>query len=264
MAIICREYRLLFIMVPGTGCSSVGDVLFRQFGGQWLPENDVMDGARRLVSRKHSSVAQLLEFGFITPDQLRHNLTFATIRNPFDSLVTTYQRLTGEWTELLISDRGRVQSMRGKPSQFVERVMRRKRTEIDRARRMGFEGWLRRLLRTRTLAGRTWMWARSGCRLARARERIYQPYPMIDGVHQLMRYERLHEDLNRILQGAGVTRAVDMPRRNVTPGKRPYTEYYSTRSRTLVERRLGRELDRFGYRFGMEGEESCRELPKPN
>ena len=38
MAIICRDYKLLFIQVPATGCSSVSKVLIEQLGGEKLPK----------------------------------------------------------------------------------------------------------------------------------------------------------------------------------------------------------------------------------
>jgi len=253
MAIICREHRLLFIMVPGTGCSAVANALVRQVAGQWLPESDLVVGTRKVLNRKHNSIDDLLRFELITPGELHNHLTFATIRNPFDSLVTQYERLTGEWMERYITERW-IPYMSGEPPELVAQLMQRKRDDIAEARRLGFEGWLRRLLQTRTLLARASAWAKGVRRRRRVGRRIYLPYPMIDGVRELIRYERLEDDLNRLLRQAGVNRVVEVPRMNVTPGKRPYTEYYSERSRRLVEARLGKELQRFGYRFGMEYE----------
>ena len=38
MAIICRDHRLLFVMVPGTGCSVVGKALQEELDGTFFPE----------------------------------------------------------------------------------------------------------------------------------------------------------------------------------------------------------------------------------
>ncbi|MDJ0687954.1 MAG: hypothetical protein QNJ41_05560 [Xenococcaceae cyanobacterium MO_188.B32] len=53
MAIICRDYKLLFIQVPATGCSSVSKVLIEKLGGEKLPKKDIMlAGKYKLVGEK--------------------------------------------------------------------------------------------------------------------------------------------------------------------------------------------------------------------
>src|SRR5690554_2687991 len=98
MAIICEDLKLLFIMPPATGCSVLGGVLQKQFGGRYLPEQDIRSNGRHL-SRKHNSLPQLFEHQVLTVEERDQLLVFATIRNPFDRWVTYYQRLVGEWTE---------------------------------------------------------------------------------------------------------------------------------------------------------------------
>src|SRR5690606_23489876 len=99
MAIICRDHRLLFIMVPGTGCSVVGNLLIEEFGGEWIPSSNIIVDNRIAVQRKHSRLPELIRTGLLTPEEVEEYLVFATVRNPFDRLVTYYQRLIGPWVE---------------------------------------------------------------------------------------------------------------------------------------------------------------------
>ena len=87
MAIICPEYKLLFIMVPGTGCSAIGSVLRDQFGGQYLPSDNIFQENEKLLGRKHNSISQLLEHGIISHAEVKAYVKFGTIRNPFDRFV---------------------------------------------------------------------------------------------------------------------------------------------------------------------------------
>lgn len=84
MAIICREHRILYIQVPGTGCSVVGQLLVDEFDGQEL-------------GRKRNDVSEIVRKGLCSPDEMREYLVLANIRKPFDRLVTYYQRFRGDW-----------------------------------------------------------------------------------------------------------------------------------------------------------------------
>lgn len=72
---------------------------------------------------------------------------------------------------------------------------------------------------------------------------------MLDGVDVAIRQEQLNEGLNQVLDIAGVGVRVELPEKNTTSGKKPYTEYYSWATRTQVEQLFGAEMDAFGYNF---------------
>ena len=93
MAIFCPDLNLLFIMVPGTGCSVVGNVLARDFGGQFLPAQDIMENGKVIHQRKHNTVQQIISDGLLEPQRIKQLLVVATVRNPFDHFVTYFQRL---------------------------------------------------------------------------------------------------------------------------------------------------------------------------
>ena len=100
MAIICRDYKLLFIQVPATGCSSVSKVLIEKLGGEKLPQKDIMlAGKYKLVGQKHNTLKQLVGFNLISQQELKSYLTFGTVRNPFDRFASAYQRYISSWWE---------------------------------------------------------------------------------------------------------------------------------------------------------------------
>ena len=63
---------------------------------------------------------------------------------------------------------------------------------------------------------------------------------------RVLRYEYLEKDLNRALADVGLD-PVEIPRSNVTPGKKPWGEYYDWHTLDAVNTRFGRILDEYGY-----------------
>ena len=104
MAIICRDHKLLFIMVPASGCTALGDVLQKRLGGEWFPSEDLIKNNYK-IPHKHTSIQELLEYNLMTKRELSKYLKFATVRNPFDRWVTLYQRRVGEWFQTKIENK---------------------------------------------------------------------------------------------------------------------------------------------------------------
>lgn len=253
MAIICREHKLLFIMVPGTGCSVVGRVLQQELGGEWFPKQPLCRNGRTLVQRKHNTLSDILTHGLMTEEERAEYLVFATVRNPFDRWVTYYQRYAGEWVD--------------KYHGFLERQIERDKEKFNLAQ----EEYQRRLnLREdqrckhnrrrrviRAVGFNTWMkvtllrWYLKGNQKENGAPRIWSyAFPMLQGVDVVMRQEQLEQGGNEVLRIAGVEKTISLPRKNVTPGKKPYTDYYSTTTRYLAEYLLGEDtLAAFGYNF---------------
>jgi hypothetical protein len=71
----------------------------------------------------------------------------------------------------------------------------------------------------------------------------------VDQVNQFYRFENLAEDVCNLLREAGVAEPPVFPPFNVTPGKKQYQNYYSDKSREIVERVFSPDLKRFGYVF---------------
>ena len=243
MAVLCRDHNLLFIMVPGTGCSVIGGVLRECLGGEWLPEKDLFEGPRLKIAHKHCTVPQLLEHGQLTHAELNDLTVFATVRNPFDRFVTEYQRLVGGWTEQSLAHQEKWRNAKPEHQAYHARRVKRTNRRVALAKALGFDGWL---------AGKLAKWRFETRWMPRdeRHERLMRlTYPLTEGVSTFIRYEALEDDLNRVLTEAGVTSPVQLPHHNKTPGKAPYPSYYSVFSQKLVERILQRELEAFGYVF---------------
>ena len=63
---------------------------------------------------------------------------------------------------------------------------------------------------------------------------------------EVMHYETLQEDLNRIVTGLGLD-PVTMRLMNVTPRKKRWRKYYGPEEIEALNDRFGHEIDRYGY-----------------
>ena len=68
-----------------------------------------------------------------------------------------------------------------------------------------------------------------------------------DGDYTL-HYEQLDRDVGMVLRTLGL-KQVTLKRRNPTPNKMPYQNYYTPETKAIVERVYGEELARYGYGF---------------
>ena len=256
MAIICRDYKLLFIQVPATGCSSISEVLLEKFGGEKLPEKDIMLAGRyKLIGEKHNSLQQLLGFKLISEAELKTYLTFSTIRNPFDRFASAYQRYLSSWWELMIQSEDPNCPANRVGTTYRQRYVKHVRQQIQQARDEGFEAWLeRKILSSQSFERQLKFGFKRWCRKqpifpSRKDRRVNIAYPLIDGVDYLMRYEHLEADFNQILNRVGIEEFVPLPHTNKTPGKKSYRKQYTPAARAIVERELAEELAMFGYTF---------------
>src|SRR6266550_3800519 len=102
MAIICRQYGLLFIMTPRTACTAIGDLLCTHYGGEFIPSEDVLDSQGFIsVQKKHSTLSELIKHKILTPEEAKSLLKIAAVRNPFDSLVSLYFKQKLKYQPLL-------------------------------------------------------------------------------------------------------------------------------------------------------------------
>src|SRR6476659_9512318 len=102
MAIICRQYSLLFIMTPRTACTAIGDLLCTHYGGEFLPSEDVLDLQGFIsVQKKHSTLQELFKHKILAPQEAKSLLKIAAVRNPFDSLVSLYYKQRLKYQPLL-------------------------------------------------------------------------------------------------------------------------------------------------------------------
>ena len=235
MAILCPNYRLLFIQAPRTGCTAVEKLLLERFGGESLPSADVLDADGFIrVGRKHCSIRQLLAEGLIPSAYERQFTTVVTVRNPYDSLVSLYVKKRETYQALLADPASWVHKVRG----FVE--------DIQFCRTHSFEEWLAK----RYAVGRI------DRLLGRGRRSLYGRYT--DGVAVIMRFERLQQDFEAVMRRLGVEGDVTIPSINATRQRTgSYQDYYTPEARRIVEYVFQPELEQYGYTFeGFTGPEA--------
>lgn len=63
---------------------------------------------------------------------------------------------------------------------------------------------------------------------------------------RVLTYERLQSDLDAVLQDVGME-PVLLPKLNVTPGKRPWREYFDSDAIEAVNERFGHLFEQYGY-----------------
>ena len=250
MAIICREHKLLFIMVPGTGCSVVGRMLQQELGGEFIPEYPIRKNGHTVVARKHNTLPEILSHGLMTREEREEYLVFASIRSPFDRWVTYYQRYVGDWLEEYEGVARRKIDRDKKKFEIDDEELQLRHRQLDqrmkklRRRRMilrnvGFNFWM-------TGTSLRWWWKGRSNPTRSLDEFVY---PMLEDVDAVIRQERLNEGLNTILSSSGVDQHIDLPRKNETGGKKPYQSYYAWPTRKLAELLFGRAIEKYGYRF---------------
>lgn len=218
MAVLCEQYQLLFIAIPGTGCTAITNVLLERLDGVSLGDP--------LIS-KHYNIAELLEHGLIDPEKLGSLVSFATIRNPYDWYVSDWLRHR-EWKRFLLDEQSWIHRARG---------AKRQRELVTIALERGFDDYLETVLEPLPDHG---MFL----------ERMWK------GVDHILRYETLETDVNVVLAQAGFSKHVVLPVQNYTRSrlswffrKNHYSRFYTDRSVSLIERKFGPFLEKFDYQL---------------
>jgi hypothetical protein len=214
--------------------------LLNRFGGESIPPADIIgsDGFIR-VGRKHCTIRQLLAEGLIPTDYSKHLTTVATVRNPFDSLVSLYVKKRETYHgERFLKDPGSwVHKIRG----FVE--------DMEFCRTHSFEEWL-----TKRYAV-----SRLDRLLGRGRRSLYGRYT--DGVAVVMKFERLQQNFEALMRSLNVEGDVTIPNINATRQRRAsYQSYYTPQAQRIVEYVFKSELEQYGYSF--EGLDDSKTSPQ--
>ena len=227
MAIICRDYKLLFIMTPRTACTAVGDLLCEHYGGQFLPAEDILDSRGHIVvQKKHSTLSELFRRRLLTREEAQWLLRITAVRNPFDSLVSVYFKQRFKYQPLLRD-----------PGSWVNRSPRYAR-RMKYAERYSFNGWFFKISYRRLVR-----------RLLLGRPSMFEDYTR--GVDVVLRYENLEQDLKDLFRRAGIPWKADLPVVNRTDERTgdDYRSFYS-RPATLAARFIySYDLKTYGYRF---------------
>lgn len=226
MAVISRQYGLLFLLNPRTAGSAVARYMIDELGGEWLPGEDEFDNDGRMVfQRKHNTLRQLLDRGHLEPGDARRLFKFTTVRNPFDSLVSLYTKRKyryREWME------------QGEPWVFMNPGLTE---DIAYCQQHGFNAWVRRHY-----------WKPALGSLLGKSYTVNEDYP--EGMDFVMRFEFLQEDFAGVMRRNGVPGDRRIPLDNPTNERRMhYREAYDGVTRRMVARAFQTDLATYGYSY---------------
>lgn len=201
------------------------------------------------LGRKHNTVGEILEKGIMNQQQIDNCLVLANIRNPYDRLTTYFQRYKGQWafSESLRVQEGKLQrDINSGQLTAHEQAERLKQFERSCTRAK------RRLQIFRFLGFNTWLWItvfRWQCKNRKLNQSSM--FPMLDGVDVAIRQETLENSINDVFLRLGAFRISELPRRNVTQDKKPYSKYYVASTCWLLDRVYGKEIKEMGYTFAV-------------
>lgn len=227
MAIICRDYNLLFIMTPRTACTAIGELLCEHYGGQFLPAEDILDSrGLTLVDKKHSTLSDLLKHKLLTPEEAKSLLKVAAVRNPFDSLVSLYFKQRLKYQPLLADSASWVNRLPGYAK------------NMKYARAHSFNRWVLRVSYRKLIE-----------RLLGFRPSMFADHTR--GVDIVMRYERIEADLSEVFKKAGMGSKADIPVVNRTDERAnpDYRSFYSRLAELTVTLAYSGDLRMYGYKF---------------
>ncbi|CAN5506729.1 hypothetical protein BH20CHL6_BH20CHL6_20850 [soil metagenome] len=213
----------MFIHGRATASTAVHDAIVAKLEGESLPRERVLGDDGTILVARHSNLPTLLRHGCLTTEQRSGLLVFATVRNPFDHLVSTYSKMRA-------IHEGQV----ARPNAILTET---RLENLEYSATHPFEPWV------------LTHWRRPGP-LGRFRGPRPWRYGHTKDVDHVLHFEQLQEDLDALLARVGYEGTIELPKVNVTPGReRDYRHYYTPRARRYVQEAWDEELDRYGYAF---------------
>jgi len=171
---------------------------------------------------RHSELPVLIQHGLVSPEERARLTVFTAVRNPFDDLVSMWQK-----------NRAVVAGTLERPDQIMSPARVR---QLEFSATHTFPDWIAH------------RWGRHGL-ASRFRSHPVASFAHTEGVDRVLRFENLQDDFRTLLKDIGYPGSIELPRVNVTEGRRHYREYYTESARRTVERAWRTELDRYGYSF---------------
>lgn len=192
------------------------------------------------IDKKHSKVSELLQSNLLDDGMLKTLSVFATVRNPFDMVLSNYffekqiyERFkSGIWKRMLL----------GRKTYFYLR----KKLHFDRTNEFS---WImpqaHRYLFTVNHSFEEYLakfYSKKG-------KNIYLDYTRGADVH-FLKLENITEELEVFFNRIGIDKKVELPHLSKSYMKKDnYRSYYTERSRQIVENSFKNELEMFKYEF---------------
>ena len=202
-------------------------MLLQYYGGEFVPAQDILDSNGMIaVQKKHSTLDELIQYGVLAAEEAKSVFKIATVRNPFDSLVSLY-----------FKQRFKYQSLVEDPASWVHRSQRYV-PRMKYAQKHSFSRWFFRVSYRKLIK-----------KLLLGRCSMYDDYT--EGIDVVLRYESLETDLKHAFGQAGILWKWNLAMVNRTDERptRDYRSFYS-RSAALAARFIySDDLKRYGYKF---------------
>lgn len=226
MSIICRSYNLLFIMTPRTACTALGELLLNEYGGEYIPEEDILDSSGIFkVHQKHCTFSQLIDNKILSDKEASALIKFTTVRNPFDSIVSLYTKKKSKYKPLL-----------NDPDSWVYKLLDYAE-DMKYAQNHSFDAWIFKNYKRSFIK-----------RLLGLKPSHFGMFT--EGVDEIIRFENLQDDFNKLLDKVNISKKSEIPLVNrTTERKKEYKQYYSNFSRRFIEFVYKNELKNYGYKF---------------
>jgi hypothetical protein len=219
MAILCPDYNLLFIMNPRTGCTASAELLINDYGGEYIPKEDILnDNDKVKIQSKHTTVNELIQTGLIEKSDMDNLLKFTSVRNPFDSLVSLWTKKKYKYADKLNDSNSIVNRLQDWDEDMLY------------IQEHTFSEWIIEFFSNRN-------------------------FPTINakhvsGVNRWLKFENLQDDFNDLIKSANIQKDSHIPMLNKTKDRtRNYRSYYTPVARKVVEEKFKIELMIFNYEF---------------
>lgn len=225
MAVICREKKLLFLLNPRTGSSALGDHLIKEFGGEWLPKENYYDEKlKKTIYFKHNTLEELLQAGLLKQDEVDNLIVFTGVANPYDSLVTLYNKYRYRYDEW---------RKEGRPFLQNHRVA----SEIAYCKANSINKWI----------FRNYFKASLYALFNLKSYTINEGYNI--GCNYILKKENMQEDFSMMLKKFGVDGNPKIPILNKTERKGESSKDFSFLSRVLIYITFKNDFKAFSYSF---------------
>jgi len=228
MAVISWRYSYLFIQAPNTACTATAAALTVNCDGEKCPPRSILnpDGSVG-VTEKHCTISDLTGHDVLSQAQLADLFKFTTVRNPFDILVSRWNRAGAVLQE---AERNREHWLHRQPGGIEGR---------KKMASLSFPDWV----------VKTYGKSRRGLWRSRRTDHDMNGR-FIAGTDAIMRFENLEADFKDVLKNLGVHRDVNLPKLNVDQTRRrDYRTYYTPEARKVLETAFRDELKTLGYEF---------------
>lgn len=223
MALISDKHKVLFILNPRTASTATSITIHKHLEAKWIPTNDIIDeGGNILIQKKHSTVNQLFNAGFIGKQHIENYIKLVVVRNPFDSLYSLY-----------IKKRFSYQKLRSDKTAFIHKIPNFK-NDLDFVQNHTFSEWIiKNYSKPYSLKGKTKV-----------------NLKWVEGCDKILKFEDLQNEFLSFSKDLNLEDPITIEKKNITQGKDTnYREAYSDEAREIMQFLLRNELQQLNYTF---------------